>query len=226
MTSAVLLGVSVFLGVLALARASAFVLSSGQDQKVLDGMAGLGKADPNDREKYLSKPKETAEAIKKKNLFSPPVAKSHPVSRVTGILGDTALINGKWYAVGEKVGDAKIVEIRPTCVKIEWEGQTKVFVPFDVKTVEKPKREKPVERKAEPQPEPVNEPAKAEAVAVAADEDPLAWLGVKLSPEMREKFLKKWNQMTDEQKEEAKKSWNNMSDEQKKQAMEGQEKDL
>jgi hypothetical protein len=57
------------------------------------------------------------------------------VSRVEGILGDTAFINGGWRKVGDEIGGAKVLEITPTYVKVVWEGQEKVFSPFDMKDV-------------------------------------------------------------------------------------------
>ena len=47
-----------------------------------------------------------------------------------GILGHEALINGKWYKVGDSVGEAKIVAIEPTKVRIAWNGQEKEFSPI------------------------------------------------------------------------------------------------
>jgi hypothetical protein len=59
---------------------------------------------------------------------------------------------------------------------------------------------------------------KAEAPAPPPD-DPLAWMGVKLSPKAREKFLKMWESMPDDQKEKAKEKWSSMPDDQKQQAV-------
>ena len=47
-----------------------------------------------------------------------------------GILGREALIGDKWYKVGDSVGDAKIVAIEPTKVKVVWDGQEKEFSPI------------------------------------------------------------------------------------------------
>ena len=72
-----------------------------------------------------------------------------------------------------------------------------------------------------------NESVVEENVEVAVEqEDPLAWLGVKLSAKLRAKLLEKWNSLTDEQKEQFKEHWNNMSDEEKQQALEAWEKHL
>ena len=45
-------------------------------------------------------------------------------------MGKEALINGQWKKVGDKIGDAKIIAIKPTEVVIEWEGKEKAFAPI------------------------------------------------------------------------------------------------
>jgi hypothetical protein len=45
-------------------------------------------------------------------------------------MGNEALINDKWYKAGDKIGDARIVAVEPTQVKIEWDGSTKYFAPL------------------------------------------------------------------------------------------------
>jgi len=71
-----------------------------------------------------------AEGLKKKNLFTPPAPREHPVKDVSGILGDEAFINNKWYKCRDKIGEATIVHIGPTEVRIEWEGNERTFIPI------------------------------------------------------------------------------------------------
>ena len=68
--------------------------------------------------------------LKKKNLFAPPPSREHPVKDVSGILGDEAFIGGRWYRCHDKIGEATIVYIGPTEVRIEWDGKEKTFVPI------------------------------------------------------------------------------------------------
>ena len=126
----VLLGVSAFLGIMILVKVRGFFVTSAWAENIVKRAVAQTKPDANDMEKYFAKSKTIAEELKKKNLFVPPQQKKHPVSQVSGILGDEVLINGKWYKVGDKVGGAKIVAIEPTQVKIEWEGKEKVFDPI------------------------------------------------------------------------------------------------
>jgi hypothetical protein len=127
---AVLLGFAAFLVLMILVKLIAFSVSSARAERLIGAAVVQGVSDANAVEKCVSKAKEAAEALKKKNLFSPPQKKEHPVKEVRGIIGSRALINGKEYELGESVGDAKIVAIEPTYVRIEWEGNTKVFAPI------------------------------------------------------------------------------------------------
>jgi len=125
--------VSVALGILILVKLGGFFVTSASAVRLVDDALAQSKPDPNDAKKYLARFKEVADELKKKNMFAPPPPKpACPVSRVQ-ILGDTVLVNGKWYKVGDDVGGAKILEIAPTYVKVEWEGKENVFSPFDVK---------------------------------------------------------------------------------------------
>ena len=127
---AVLLGLAAFLVLMILVKLIAISVSSARAERLIGAAVAQGVSDANAVEKCVSKAKEAAEALKKKNLFSPPQKKEHPVKEVRGIIGNRALINGKEYELGESVGDAKVVAIEPTYVKIEWEGNTKVFAPI------------------------------------------------------------------------------------------------
>jgi len=128
-----LLGISAFMGVLILIKVTAFIAAPARAENSVKRAVALSKPDPNDMEKYFAKSKAIADGLKKNNLFAPPLQKQHPVSQVLGILGDEVLIKDKWYKAGDNVGDAKIVAIETTQVRIEWDGNEKTFLPFDAK---------------------------------------------------------------------------------------------
>jgi hypothetical protein len=217
---------SVCFVVLILVKVTGFYVGSARAGRLVQRARGQSKLDPNDLEKYFAQSRAIAEELKKKNLFAPPPPKKHPVSQVLGILGNEALINGKWYRVGDKIGEAKIVSIEPTRVTVEWEGKKKTFCPFDVKSSPEPEK-KAVGKKREPKRVKSSEKAGPEEVAEpVAEEDPLAWMGVELSPALRAKLLEKWNGLSDEEKEQMKERWNNMSDEQKQQAVNSMEENI
>jgi hypothetical protein len=108
-----------------------FFADSSKAATLLKDAVAQSKPDANEVEKRLADSKTVAEELKKKNLFAPPPPKQHPVSAVSGIMGDEVLINDTWYKLGQMVGDAKIVAIEPTRIKMEWDGQERVFAPID-----------------------------------------------------------------------------------------------
>ncbi|MDH4239032.1 MAG: hypothetical protein OEW48_05685 [Phycisphaerae bacterium] len=130
-----LLGISAFMGVLILIKVTGFFAAPARAEDSVKRAVALSKPDPNDMEKYFAKSRAIADELKKNNLFAPPIPKTHPVNKdqVLGILGNEALINGRWYKSGDNVGDAKIVAITPIDVTIEWDGSEQVFVPIDAK---------------------------------------------------------------------------------------------
>jgi hypothetical protein len=143
---------SAALGILILVKLGGFFVSSASAVRLVDDALAQSKPDANDAKKYLAKFKEVADELKKKNMFAPPPPKpGWPVSSVQGILGRTAFINGDWRKVGDEIGGAKVLEIRPTYVKLVWEGKEKIFSPFDMKDVkgEQSKSEKREESRRE-----------------------------------------------------------------------------
>jgi len=109
--------------------AGVFTIPAKAEQLIQDAMART-ELDEKEKDKYFAKSREIVEQLKKKNAFAPPAKKQHPVEQVSGILGDEALIKDKWYKLGDRVADAKIVAIEPAQVRIEWEGNEKVFAPI------------------------------------------------------------------------------------------------
>jgi len=187
-----------------------------------EAAAGQGGLSEEDRKKYLSQYADIAASVKKHNLFAPPPGNKHPVKAVDGIIGDEVLINHKWYKVGDKVGDANIVAIAPTFVTIEWKGKQKDFAPMatvsELNDVQSAQEKVPKKGHGRHKERPAAEP-RAKMKRAVAVEDPLAWMGVELSPGLRAKLLEQWNNATDEQKQKMKDEWNNMSDEEKEQAI-------
>ena len=125
----ILCAVAALLGALIFLKIAGFFVSTSQ-ARVLGAQADAASAGGNDLKKLLAETKATAEELKKKNLFVLATPKQFPVSDVLGIMGHEALINGKWYKVGDSVADARIAAIEPTKVKIVWNGQEKEFSPI------------------------------------------------------------------------------------------------
>jgi len=209
-------------------KVSGFYTASARAESLIEQAKVQGENDPNIVKEYFDERKKEAEELVKKNLFAPPPPKKHPVQQVTGILGDTALINGKWHKVGDKIGDANVLEITPTYVKIEWEGKEKTYSPFDVEIKEEKKEQKSdkQEKKEEKKEQKKEKKTEVKEVSATSQEDPLAWMGVELSPALREKMLEHWNGLSQEQKEQAKEEWNRMSDEERQEALKQMEEHM
>lgn len=180
-----------------------------------------------------SKAKEYLEAygkevskLKEKGIFCLEKKKPSP-PQVSGILGDSALMNNKWCKVGEEQAGAKIVKIEPTQVTILWEGKEMRLSPLlassSENAIEKPKmkieKTRPDENAAKKNPE-----LGAEPVAVQAKDDPLAWLGMEVSTELRAFLIKLFDTMPADQVESAKQEWANLSDEQKQKRLDEAQK--
>jgi hypothetical protein len=126
----VLFVASVALAALILIKATSFFATSARAERLVKKAVAQNQPNSEEMKECVAKSEAIADELKKKNLFAPPSPKQHPVSSVFGILGDEALIGNRWYKVGDKVQEARIVAIEPTRVRIEWEGREKVFAPL------------------------------------------------------------------------------------------------
>ncbi len=129
-----LLVVSLLLAVLILVKITGFFTTVARAENLVKRAVEQNNTDARDTDKYFTKYKSLADALKKNNLFAPPLPKQHPVKEVPAIFGNEVLINNKWYKAGDMVEDAKIITIEPTNVKIEWDGRVKVFAPISGST--------------------------------------------------------------------------------------------
>lgn len=220
-----LLAAAALLGVFTVAKVAGFCVQRGRMQ-ALGSLAGSA-GDPNRLKQSLGAAKKTVASLKKNNLFIQAPPKENPVKQVEGILGQEALIGGKWYKVGDKIADAKIVAIAATQVEVEWDGKKTSFAPItsvSAGSAAPPAAAGgPPKKEAGPQPPKTAEAKVVKPPAPPTEDDPLAWMGVKLSPKVREKFLQMWNSMPDDQKEAAKAKWNNMPEDEKQKAMQQME---
>ncbi len=220
-----LLAAAALLGVFTVAKVAGFCVQRGRMQ-ALSGLA-QGERDPNCLKQSLGAAKKTVDSLKQNNLFIKAPPKQNPIKQVEGILGGEALIGGKWYKVGDKVADAKIVAIAATQVEVEWDGKKTSFSPIASVSAGPPAPPAgpggPPKKEAGPQPAKPPEAKAVKAPAPPTEDDPLAWMGVKLGPKAREKFLQMWNSMPDDQKEAAKAKWNSMPEDKKQEAVQQME---
>jgi len=126
----ILLAIAALLGAGALYVVAEHLMATAQAELAVAQAAGATVSDPNALAAQTKQAKSTADALKEKNLFAPKPPKQNPVKEVAGILGDEALINGNWYKAGQSVGDAKILAVEPTKVRISWNGQETELAPI------------------------------------------------------------------------------------------------
>ncbi|MHC4521173.1 MAG: hypothetical protein ACYTAS_21470 [Planctomycetota bacterium] len=129
-SATILLAAAALLGAMVLYQVAGFFMTTARAELAVARAAEAGAAERNDLEQRLAQVRSAAEALKKNNLFAPTPAKQNPVKEVTGILGSEALINGTWHKAGAKVGDATIVTVGPTKVKVLWDGKETEFAPI------------------------------------------------------------------------------------------------
>ena len=84
-------------------------------------------------------------------------------------------------------------------------------------------KKKEVVKKAGPT---IVKPVEDEVTVTVEEEDPLAWMGVTLSPRLREKFLERWNKASDEEKQQMKEQWSKVPDEQKQNIVDAMEQNI
>jgi hypothetical protein len=135
--SVVLLVASAFLAVLTLVKAAGFFAASARAESVVKNAIAQNETDANDMDNS-AKYKALANELKENNLFAPPPPKQHPVKEVWGIFGNEVLIRDRWYKIGAKVGEAKIVAIGPAKVTIAWDGKEKTFPPIAARDSSQP----------------------------------------------------------------------------------------
>lgn len=142
LVSFVLLGISALLAILILVKITGLFVVSARAKNLAAAALEQNNTGAQDTEKYVAESREIANKLKRYNLFAPPAPKQHPVREVSAIFGDEVFINNKWYKVGQTVGDAKIVAIEPTKVRIEWDGKEKSFLPIDASVPDEGKPER------------------------------------------------------------------------------------
>jgi hypothetical protein len=233
----VLVVVSVISAVLIGIKVTDFFVTSAKAEGAVKQAIEQGKPDAENVAAQLGRCKQVADALKKSNLFAPPPPKENPVKVVMGIFGDEALINGKWYREGAKVGDAKIVSIGPVSVITEWDGKQKTFTPIDnasagPSTPSRPAKKTSSSRSTSSS----SRMVVAGKTVVRRGGDELvtrdtfaqlgAGLGVNLPSRVQDGLMKYWSGLSDKEKAQSRERWERMSDKERKQTLEGAKREM
>lgn len=124
-----LFAISVIFIILTVVKVSGYASTSERITKAIDTAKSQNGHDEETVKKLLEKSREDANKLKKKNIFVPPPPKAKPPVCL-GIIGSSAIINNKYYKVGDKIGGAEIIAVGTKDVTIKWEGKEKKLVPF------------------------------------------------------------------------------------------------
>ena len=219
---AILVAMSLTLAAVTCGKVIIFKTQSNRISANIEAAIGAGEINDEKMKNIQGRFTTAAANLKKKSIFAPPPkAKANPIKRVDAIMGDEALISSKWYKVGQSIGEAKIVTIGFAEITVMWNGKETKLSPISAPTTYAVRtKPEPVKDKAAGQAKPAETVAhQQQQVHVAAKAeivDEFSWIGVKLSPELKAKFVEEWNKLSDEQKAEAKSSWKAMPDGQKK----------
>ena len=148
-------------------RVYTYAAASKNIPKRIEMAKNAGEIDKEIIDKNVKHHKDMASQLKKSPLFTP-VATAHKPSLpvCTSILGDRALINGKFYTIGQEVNGAKIINIGANDVTVMWEEKETKLVPFAVSNLtEEQKRAKPQQHQSQSK---GGQPPQANVVAAPA----------------------------------------------------------
>jgi hypothetical protein len=113
------------------AKVNAFVSNADSIPKRIEKAISQGSEDGGNLKELKAPYTEAANSLKKKNLFTPPTPeKKNPVSIIDAVLGNEALIKGKFYKAGDKIGDAQIISVSAKSVMIRWNDKEIAIHPF------------------------------------------------------------------------------------------------
>lgn len=97
--------------------------------------------------KSLARYKDAADSLKKKSLFVAPSVSVAKLPVCTAILGNKALINGKYFGVGDTIAGAEILSIDGFDVTVKWEDKEVKLVPFAVSNLTPEQKKGPAPKK-------------------------------------------------------------------------------
>ena len=165
-------------------------------------------------EELIGEYAKAASELNENGLFFVPTPK--PKSpMITGILGESALVNGKWCRVGDEHCGAKILKIAPAFVEIEWDGKKKKISPmqFDLSKKEPEKKKKKESDKAKVATQETQTPKEivGEVAQSQPQEDPFSWMG-NISPKLKKHLARLYGVMNDQMKQQFKQQWESASE--------------
>ncbi len=205
--SRALLVASVVLVVLTATKVSGFMTSSGRITKTVKTAKAQNGHDEETVKNLLAKGREVADELKKKNMFVPPPPKPKPPVCL-GIIGSSAIINGKQYKAGDKVGGAEIISVGTKEVVIKWDDKEMKLIPFAVNNATPASKKPASSGKSEKKPGPGSKPTEVKVEVTTSFGQGVRPGGpggrrgfMRMSPEERQKMMERYNSMSPAEQE-------------------------
>ncbi len=197
---------SVVLVVLTVTKVSGYMTSSGRITNAVKTAKAQNGNDEETVKNLLDEGRKAAEGLKKKNMFAPPPAKPKPPV-CFGIIGSSAIINGKQYKAGDKVGDAEIISVGAKEVVIKWDDKEMKLIPFAANNASAPSRRPPSSSgKSAKKPESASKSKKSSEikveVTVAGPHGPGSRGGfMGMSSEDRQRMMDRYRNMSEQERD-------------------------
>ena len=196
---------SAVLVVLTVTKVSGFMTSSGRITKAVKTAKAQNGHDEETVKNLLAKGRQAADGLKKKNMFAPPPAKPKPPV-CFGIIGSSAIINGKQYKAGDKVGGAEIISVGAKEVVIKWEDKEMTLIPFAANNASPASRRPSSSGKSAKKPQSDSKskgpkPSKTTIVQVTVDGPGGRGGFMGMSPEDRQRMMERYRNMSPGERE-------------------------
>lgn len=204
--SRVLFFASFVLAVLTATKVSGYMASSGRIKMAVKTAKAQNGNDEETVKTLLDEGRKAAEGLKKKNMFSPPPPKPNPPV-CFGIIGSSAIINGKEYKVGDNVGGAEIISVGTKEVVIKWDDKEMKLIPFAANNASPPSRKPSSSDKSEKKPESDSKSEKPSEIKVEVIVGGPGGPGgpggrfMGMSSEERQRMMDRYRNMSDRERE-------------------------
>lgn len=200
----------VFAGLLCTKMIGFIVASAETDQMFEQNVASISadmqEIEPDDNSQRI------AQELIENNMFMITEEKSCPIKDVNAIMGKEVLIHGQWYKVGEEVGDAIILEIGASYAKVKWRDTEKIIglsneIP---KIIFRQPGRGTAPRVNQVLRIQVPDSSQQTTAATQNQQDSLAWMGMQLTAEQRQKVETVWSRVPEQLRSVMQQQWANM----------------
>lgn len=152
-----------------------------------------------------------AQELIENNMFMPNEQKECPIKDINGVMGNEVSIQGQWYKVGDSIGDAIILDIGASYAKIRWHNTEKILELSNEVPVSLPRQQGIRTMPRVNQVVRIQVPAAATQTPAAQNQpDSLAWMGVQLTTDQRQKVETLWSSMPEQMRSVMQQEWSNM----------------